>query len=100
MASSELPSWLTENGTVKGNKVARKDLAFWLPHTKKHLCDGLPYVADFESLAKIPVAQIGYILAIVIKIIRKNRVVGGARLIVYAIGIFCSVNQVNSSSPR
>ena len=65
----------SENGKEKADLVALRDLAFWLPHTKGLLRDGIPYVRSFDALVKMPIAQIGYILAIVITIIRKNRVV-------------------------
>ena len=48
-----------ENGTVKVDKVAMKDLAFWLPHTKDHLCDGIQFVSLFKSLVELPAPQIG-----------------------------------------
>ena len=50
-----------------------KDLKFWLPHTKAHLCNGVPYAPSFESLVKLPILQFEFILAVIIKIIRKNR---------------------------
>ena len=71
---------ILEIGTVKTDKVAMRDLAFWLPHTKPHLCDGVKFAHSFETLVKLPIAQIGYILGGVIKIIRKNRKVNGERL--------------------
>ena len=71
---------ILENGTVKADKVAMKDLKFWLPHTKAHLCNVVPYAPSFESLVKLPIPQIGFILAVIIKIIRKNRKVNGERL--------------------
>ena len=71
---------ILENGTVKTDRVAMRDLQFWLPHTKAHLCDGVQYAPTFESLIKLPVPQIGFILAVIIKIIRKNRNVNGERL--------------------
>ena len=30
---------ILENGTAKADKVGMRDLKFWLPHTKGHLCD-------------------------------------------------------------
>ena len=51
-------TWLTENGTVKVDRVALRDLAFWLPHTKQHLVDGVPFARGFGALVKLPVAQI------------------------------------------
>ena len=71
---------ILESGTVKTDKVAMRDLAFWLPHTKPHLCDGVKFAHSFETLVKLPIHQIGYILGVVIKIIRKNRKVHGERL--------------------
>ena len=35
--------------TGKAGKVAMKDLNFWLPHTKSHLCDGVQYTNSFEA---------------------------------------------------
>ena len=61
------------NGTANAGKVGLRDLVFWLPLTKDHL-------RSFECLVKLPIGQIGFILAVVIIIIRKNRVVGGDRL--------------------
>ena len=72
--------WLAVNGTENANKVVFRDLAYWLPNTKDHLRDGIPYVRTFKALMKLPIAQIGYILAVVIKIIRKKRKIGGERL--------------------
>ena len=71
---------ILENGTVKPDRVAMRDLQFWLPHTKAHICDGVQYAPSFESLVKLPTPQIGFILAVIIKIIRKNRKVNGERL--------------------
>ena len=61
---SGVQSWLAENGTTKVDKVAMNDLAFWLPHTKEYLNDGVPFASDFDSLMQLPVAQIGHILGI------------------------------------
>ena len=44
----------------------------WLPYTKSHLYAGI-YAKSFDDLVKSPVAPLGLILSIVIKIIRKNR---------------------------
>ena len=71
---------LVENGTVKVDKVAMRDPAFWLPYTQLHLYDGVPFTPSFDALVRLPVAQIGFILSIVIKIIRKNRNIKGERL--------------------
>ena len=60
-----------ETGTDKIDKVALRDLAFWLPLTEAHLLDGIPIVRSSEALIQLPIAQIGFILAIVIKIMRK-----------------------------
>ena len=68
------------NGTANAGKVGLRDLAFWLPLTKDHLREGVPFVRSFEGLVKLPIGQIGFILAVVITIIWKNRVVGGDRL--------------------
>ena len=46
-AHSEDKTWLTENGTVKVDRVALRALAFWLPHTKEHLVDGVPFASNF-----------------------------------------------------
>ena len=72
-------SWLQENGTTKVDRVVLKELAFWLPHTKEHLCDGI-LLSYFDSLVKFHVAQIQFILGIVITIMRKNSKFGGIRL--------------------
>ena len=64
-------------GTIKVHRVAMRDLKFWLPYTKAHLCDGVQYAPSFESIVKLPIPQIGFILAVIIKIIRKNRKVSG-----------------------
>ena len=79
-SSSGKLKYLALNGTEKVDKVCRNDLSFWLPHTKGHLREGIPFVSTFDELLKLPTAQIGYILSIIITIIRKNRVVGGDRL--------------------
>ena len=68
------------NGTIKADRVAMRDFKFWLPYTKAHLCDGVQYAPSFESLVKLPIPQIGFILAVIIKIIRVNRKVNGERL--------------------
>ena len=39
-----------QSGTCKADKVVMKDLNFWLPHTKSHLCDGVQYTPSFEAL--------------------------------------------------
>ena len=64
---------ILENGTIKTDKVAMRELAFWLPLTKPHLIDGVKFAHSFETLVNLPIPQIGYILGVVIKIIRKNR---------------------------
>ena len=69
-----------ENGTVKADKVAMRDLEFWLPQTIPHLCKGVQFAATFDTLRQLPTAQIGYILSVLVKIIRKNRKVNGERL--------------------
>ena len=51
---------LQDNGTVMVDKVAMKDLAFWLPNTAPHLCDGIPFTPTFDDLVRLPVAQIGF----------------------------------------
>ena len=71
---------LLENGTVKADKVALRDLAFWLPYTGEYLGKVVPFAPSFDELIRLPVAQIGFILSVVIKIIRKNRNVTGERL--------------------
>ena len=71
---------LLENGTVKSDQVALKDLAFWLPYTKEYLGEVVPFALSFDALIRLPVAQIGFILSVVIKIIRKNRNITGERL--------------------
>ena len=62
---------MLESGTVKADKVAMKDLRFWLPRTKSHLYEGLQDTPSFEALTQLPIAHIGYVLAVVIRIIRK-----------------------------
>ena len=71
---------LLENGTVKSDQLALKDLAFWLPYTKEYLGEVVPFALSFDALIRLPVAQIGFILSVVIKIIRKNRNIMGERL--------------------
>ena len=71
---------LLENGTVKSDQLALKDLAFWLPYTKEYLGEVVPFALSFDALIRLPVAQIGFILSVVIKIIRKNRNITGERL--------------------
>ena len=71
---------LLENGTVKSDQVALKDLAFWLPYTKEYLGEVVPFALSFDALIRLPFAQIGFILSVVIKIIRKNRNITGERL--------------------
>ena len=61
---------ILENGTIKTDKVAMRDLAFWLPLTKPPLCAGVKFAHSYETLVKLPIPQIGYILGVVIKIIR------------------------------
>ena len=68
-----------ENGTVKADKVAMRDLEFWLPQTIPHLCQGVKFAPTFDTLRQLPIPQIGYILSVLIKIIR-NRKVNGERL--------------------
>ena len=68
---------LLVNGTIKADRVAMRDFKFWLPYTKAHLCDGVQYAPSFESLVKLPIPQIGFILAVILKIIRNNRKVSG-----------------------
>ena len=71
---------LLENGTVKSDQLALKDLAFWLPYTKEYLGEVVPFALSFDALIRLPVAQIGFILSVVIKIIQKNRNITGERL--------------------
>ena len=66
-------------GTDVQNKVSERDLAFWLPKTQQYIRDDLPKVSTFEELVKLPVAQIGHILSIVVQIMRKGRIVNGER---------------------
>ena len=40
MPASKGDQVILESGTVKADKVAMKDLMFWLPKTKAHLCEG------------------------------------------------------------
>ena len=48
---------------------------------KEYLRSSIPYVRSFEGLVKLAIiGKIGFILSIVITIIRKNRTVNGERL--------------------
>ena len=49
---------LLENGTVKPDQVALKDLEFWLPYTKEYLGEVVPFALSFDALIRLPVAQI------------------------------------------
>ena len=69
-----------KNETDKEDKVPLREIEFWLPYTKIHLRDRIPHVTTFDSLAELHTAQIGYILSIVITIMRNNQVVGGERM--------------------
>ena len=60
MPASRGDKVILESGTVKADKVAMKDLRFWLPHTKGHLRDGIKYAPSFDDLTKLPVPQIGF----------------------------------------
>ena len=57
----QLSSHIQETGTTKLDKVSMKDFAFWLPHTKVHLPEGVPAVSTFSELITLPLSQIGYI---------------------------------------
>ena len=46
------------NATVKADKVAMKNLRFWLPNTKTHLCNVVPYAPSFDCLVKLPISQL------------------------------------------
>ena len=46
----QLASDIQETGTTKLDKVSMKDFAFWLPHTKAHLCEGIIAVSTFSDL--------------------------------------------------
>ena len=64
---------ILENGTIKTDKVAMRDLAFWLPLAASYEASqsaGVKFAHSFETLVKLPIPQIGYILGVVIKIIR------------------------------
>ena len=52
---------ILESGTIKTDKVAMRDLAFWLPLTKPHLVNGVNFANSFETLVNLPIPQIGYI---------------------------------------
>ena len=69
-----------KNETDKEDKVPLRDIEFWLPYTKIHLRDRIPHVTTFDSLVELPMAGIGYLLWIVITIMRKKRVVSGERM--------------------
>ena len=71
---------ILDNGSAKVDKVAMRDLKFWFPHTKGHLCDGVKFASSYEPPVKLSIHQIGYILAVLIRIIRKNRKVNGELL--------------------
>ena len=43
---------LLDNGTAKLDKVVLKDLTFWLPQTKSHLCAGIQYASSLEKFSK------------------------------------------------
>ena len=50
MPASKGDQVILENGTVKADRVAMKDLRFWLPHTRAHLCDGVQYAQSNLTL--------------------------------------------------
>ena len=58
------------NGTDKADKVDLRDLVFWLLQTKDYLRDGKSFVRTFEAFVKLAIGLIGYILAIVISIVK------------------------------
>ena len=58
------------------NKVAMGDLMIWLPETK---CERIPFAPTCKNLVNYT-AQVRYISAIVIRIIRNNRVVEEVRV--------------------
>ena len=77
MAQSEAKarSIHVETGNDKIDMVVLRDLAFWLLETKDHLREGVLFVESFGELVELPVAQIRLILAVVVLIIKKNRVI-------------------------
>ena len=44
---------ILESGTIKTDKVAMRDLAFWLPLTKPHLVNGVQFANSFETLVNL-----------------------------------------------
>ena len=68
------------SGTEKSDRVAYNDLKFWLPRTKKYLREGIKFAPTFHDLVEMPIPHIGYILSIVVQIIRKGRNPEGIRL--------------------
>ena len=75
---------LLENGTVKSDKVALKDLAFWLPYTKEYLGEVVPFAPSFDALIRLPVAQIGFILSGHQNYTEESKYYGGASFNLYA----------------
>ena len=69
-SSSVAKSWLLVNGTDKADKVDLRDLAFWLLQTKDYLRDGKSFVRSLEAFVKLAIGLMGYILAIVISIVK------------------------------
>ena len=53
LSSSAEKKSLLLNGTVRADRVAKRDLDFWLSYTKRHLRIGIPYVRSFEELVKL-----------------------------------------------
>ena len=53
MPPSRGDNFILESGTGKTVKVAMRDLAFWLPHTKPHLCDSVKFAHSFQTFVKI-----------------------------------------------
>ena len=76
-ALSSLDEYST--GTHLQNKVAEKDLEFWIPRTKPYVPEGVPKVSNFDELIKLPIPQIGCILSIILQIIRKGSIVKMSR---------------------
>ena len=69
-SSSVAKSWLLVNGTDKTDEVDLRDLVFWLMQTKDYLRDGKSFVRSLEAFVKLAIGLIGYILAIVISIVK------------------------------
>ena len=68
-----------DDGTAKSNEVAKKDLAFWIPHAAQYLPEGIKRVQTLRELLKLPKAHIGRFLATILPIFRQRRKINGKR---------------------